>query len=224
MERRGFLQALAAGAAVIMLPSLAAEPFKAEVVAGELTTASGLTAWMKTTFNVTQALPTAFMNVKLEDLPLYGFSSDDVPKERIAYNAEGKPEAATFNHFVMAFGIEGDDPVEAERRLVQYAKTELEKKAEAGAPLFLRYEPKFSSERMMEFGETYMSWEQIGDRGIPDVLPEGVALDFETDSLRYVKREYTLNKLRLRLSLPMLPPEEERALGIAEGTPAKRIT
>lgn len=224
MERRGFLQALAAGAAIIMLPSLAAEPLKAEIVAGELTTAAGLTAWMNETFKVFQAEPTAFMNVKLADLPvLYGFSANDIPEERIVYDTDDRAAIATFNHFVMAFGIEGDDPVEAERRLVQYAQTALKEHAEAGAPLFLRVEPTFSSEKMNEYGDTYMTWEEIQDRGLPDALPENVELDFETDTLKYVKRRYTLNKLRLRLSLPTLTEDEEMALGITEGTRPKRI-
>lgn len=223
MNRRGFLQALGAGAAMIMLPSLAAEPLKAEIVAGELTTAAGLTAWLKTTFNVTQALPAAFMNVKLEDLPLYGFSSNEVPKEKIVYDSQNQPVAAKFDHFIMAFAIEGDDQVEAERRLVQYAQAELQEKAVEGSPLFLRFEPKFDSGSMTEYGDTFMTWEEICDKGMPDVLPEDVELDFNTDSLKYVKRRYTLNKLRLRLSLPTLPEEKKEALCIAEGSRPKRI-
>lgn len=228
MERRGFLQALAAGAAVVMLPSLAAETVAetASVAAGEVTTAAGLTTWMRNSFSVFDALPAAFMEVRTEDLPAkYGFSVEDIPEDKLAYNIEtGAPALVRFDHKVIAVGVEGDDPVAAERQLVAYVKDCLSEVAGDKAPLLLRVAPTFSSERMAEYGDTFMTWEQVHDRGMPDVLPENVEMDFETDTLRYVKRRYTLNKLRLRLSLPMLPCDKEEALYIPEGTRPKRIT
>lgn len=224
MKRRGFLQAIGAGAAMIMLPSLATEVLKdaAPVVAGVPTTAAGLTTWMRGSFNVFAAAPAAFMEIKTAELAGFGIDPKAVPPEKIVVDTAGNPAAAKFEHFVMAFGIEGDDPVEAERRLVEAAHKELSQ-IEGGIPLFLRVEPTFNREQITEFGDSYMTWEQINDTGMPDALPENVALDFQTDSLRYVKRKYTLNKLRLRLSLPTLPEDEEIALCITEGAPVKRI-
>jgi hypothetical protein len=227
MNRRGFLQSLAAGAAVVMLPSLASERVLGTAIptatALPATTAAGLTTWMRNTFAVTDALPAAFMTIKTHELAGFGVEFKDVPKEKLVHDpVTDEPVAAKFDHFVMAYGVEGDDPVEAERRLVEAAYNELSK-IEGGIPLFLRTTPTFSHERMAEYGDTYMTWEEINDRGMPEVLPENVEQDFSTDTLRYVKRRYTLNKLRLRLSLPTLPEEQEEALCITEGTRLKRI-
>ena len=223
MDRRKFLQMVGAGTAMVMLPSLAAEAAKPEIAAGIPATAAGLTEWMQSTFRVYNALPAAFMEIKTEELPNYGINAKDVPLEKIAVDEAGNPASAKFDHFVMAYGVEGDDPVEAERRLVQMAYEELSK-AEAGIPLFLRVEPNFTREKVTEFGDTYMTWEQLQDMDPAKlVIPEGVEQDFATDSLKYVKRKYTLNKLRLRLSLPTLSVDEEMALCIPEGSPVKRI-
>lgn len=222
MNRRGFLQTLAAGAAMVMLPSLATEVVSETPAVALPATAADLTAWINSTFRVFAAAPAAFLHVKIDEMPLYGFSEDAVPPEKLVFNEENKPVAAKFDHFVMAYGIEGDDPVEAERRLVEAAYKELST-VEGGVPLFLRFEPKFDSGPMTEYGDTFMTWEEISDKGLPDTLPDGVEMDFNTDSLKYVKRRYTLNKLRLRLSLPTLPEEKEEALCITEGSRPKRI-
>jgi hypothetical protein len=227
MDRRGFLKSLLAGGAVVMLPSLAAETVAelAPVVGEEVATAAGLTAWLRNSFSVFDAIPAAFMTVKTDDLPrLYGFSVDDISKDKLVYDTEtDKPAAACFNHKVIAVGMEGDDPVEAERKLVAYVKDCLSEVAGENVPLFLRVAPTFSSERMTEYGDTYMTWEEINDRGMPDEIPENVEMDFDTDTLKYVKRRYTLNKLRLRLSLPTQTIDKEEALYIEEGTRPKRI-
>jgi hypothetical protein len=224
MERRGFLQALGAGAAMIMLPSLASATIEAErVFEFPMNTTADLTAWMKHSFRVTAALPAAFMVLKPVELAEFGVRLEDVPKEKWVYSTTtDEPEAATFRHFVMAYGVEGDDPVEAEKRLVQAVQEELSK-IEGGIPLFLRVEPQFSKEQMVEYGDTFMTWEQIHDKGFPETLPDDVEVDAYSDSLKYVKRRYTLNKLRLRLSFPTLPEEKEEALCTIEGLPTKRI-
>lgn len=224
MERRGFLKTIGAGAAMVMLPSLATATVETErVFEFQMHTTADLTAWMQHKFRVFAAMPTAFMLVKPVELAGFGVRLDDVPKEKLVYSTTtDAPEAATFRHFVMAYGVEGDDPIEAEKRLVQAVQEELSK-VEGGIPLFLRVEPHFSREQMVEYGDTFMTWEEIHDRGLPETLPEGVAHDFATDSLKYVKRRYTLNKLRLRLSFPTLPEEKEEALCTPEGLPTKRI-
>ena len=227
MNRRGFLQSLAAGAAVIMLPALAEEAVPEILSAApEIpTTAAGLTTWMRGAFKVSDVAPMAYLEAKMADLPaLYGFSVADVPKEKFAGSYDETKDIVRFSHKVVCFCVEGDDPVEAERRLVEYAYEELKAVAGQDVPLLLRVAPVFSHEKLAEYGDTYMTWEDIQDKGMPDALPEDVELDFNTDSLKYVKRRYTLNKLRLRLSLPTLPDDAEEALSIAEGTSPKRIT
>lgn len=250
MERRGFLKFLGATGTLIMLPSLASEVVK-DVAAPALpaipATAAELTAWMQGSFKVFAAAPAAFMEVKAEELPkMYGFGIDDIPAERFAYNTDtGAVGSVRFNHFVMAFGTEGDDPVEAERRLVEAMHYELNK-LEANLPLFMRVEPQFRTEQVTEFGDTWMTWEQVQDRTdlleelervkdgriikytrrLPDAPltpPEGVELDIETGAYKYVKRKYTLNKLRMRMSLPTASLEIEDALATPEGGRTKRI-
>ena len=121
MERRGFLQALAAGAAVIMLPSLAVEATPVIGVPAAPATAAELTAWIQSRFRVFDMLPAAFMEVKVIDMPrLYGLSIHDLPNGDYAYDhVTDEAASVRFTHRVMAFGVEGDDPVEAERRLTQ---------------------------------------------------------------------------------------------------------
>lgn len=226
MNRRGFLQSLAAGAAVIMLPALAEEAVPELLSAApEIpTTAAGLTTWMRGAFNVTDVMPAAFATFKKDELLGFGVNLKDVPKEKLVYDpVTAEPVAAKFDHFIIAYGIEGDDPVKAEQLLVSVVYNNLNTLTDRGA-LFLRVAPTFSHEKMTEYGDTYMTWEDLQDKGMPDALPENVELDWDTDSLRYVKRRYTLNKLRLRLSLPTLPEDQAAELSIIEGTSPKRIT
>lgn len=250
MDRRGFLQSLAAGAAIVMLPSLAEKAVAAPIAEGVPTTAAALTNWMRASFNVFDALPAAFMEVPVKDLPtVYGFGIHDIPKDKFAENTNlDEIELVRFPHKVMCYGIEGDDPVEAERRLVAAAYEDLNGLTAAGKlPLFLRVTPTFSHERMTEYGDVWMTREDIEDRTdlqktvepvrdghmmkyvekvpeVPLAIPSNVELDWETQTLRHVKRRYTLNKLRLRLSLPTLSEEQEAAICLEEGTRPKRIS
>lgn len=225
MERRGFLQALSAGAAMVMLPSLASAALETErVFEFPMNTTADLTAWMQNKFRVFAAMPAAFMEVKAKELPkLYGFGIKDIPDGNFAHNSlTSEIETVRFTHRVMAYGIEGDDPVEAEKRLVQAMHKELST-VEGGIPVFLRVEPQFTRGEMIEFGETWKTPEQMQDSVELLTPPQDVEYDFDTDSYKYVKRKYTLNKLRVRLSFPTLPYEREEALCTIEGMPIKRI-
>ena len=257
MNRRGFLQSLAAGAAVIMLPSLAAETIKQEVITGVPATAAELQAWMMAQFACETAPATAFMEVPVEKaLAMYGFASQ--PNDRVAYDAEsGNPATVKYTHSTLAFGVEGDDPVEAERVLTQ-AMYEKFKELEKNTPILLRVVPVFSYEQVTEYGDTWMTREEIEDRvdiprgkketawmmkthdrhlvrwkfkpefspeNFPPIdVPDNVEHDFETDSLRYVKRKYTLNKLRVRLSMPTMTYDEQTAFApVCDGRKAIRV-
>lgn len=223
MNRRNFIQSLVAGAAVVMLPALAETP-KLVVERPEWvpTNASELTQWMEERFKCQVSEPRAFVEHKPEDLPkLYGFSASDIP------NLEKDAETVRFSHFVMAYSCIGDDPVHAEGRIVfaLYNKfLELEK----GTPLLWRVKPTFDTHHITEFGDTYMRWEELQDMSETAQVklankPDNVELDFETDSLRYVKRRYILNKVRMRLSLPTTPSEYVEAVETPEGGKTRRI-
>lgn len=224
MDRRGFLSSLAAGTAVLMLPSLATT---AQTIS--ITTASDLTAWASTHFVASTGPARSFFELPVaEAMRRYG---------KLPIN-EGD-EIFRFTYVTLAIGVEGDDPVEAERRLVQ-AMYERLSKAEKNQPLIWRVEPQFLRDEIIEFGDTWMNREEIEDRADipyshgetewmkkthdrhlvqwkfsppnnkieqPINVPDGVEYDFGTESLRYVKRKYTLNKLRMRVALPTVMSE-----------------
>jgi hypothetical protein len=165
-----------------------------------------------------------------------------------------------FIHKTVAYAIEGDDQVEAELRLAQAIHEKLNE-LEKQTPVIIRTQPEFTSEPMVEYGETWMTREQIEDRvdipilhrgelvatdwsnkqdkwwmdrywkkteringELPPIqIPEGVEHDFETDSLRYVNRKYTLNKMRMRISLPTVLDEDQTIFNVAEGAKTPRI-
>lgn len=223
MNRRNFLQSLIAGAAVVMLPALAETP-KTVVERPEWVpcTTYELTKWMEERFKCQMSAPRAFVEHKPEDLPLlYGFSASDIP------NLEKDAETVRFSHSVISYACEGDDPEYAETRIVQalYEKfLELEK----GTLLLWRVKPAFDKHHMVEFGDTYMRWEELQDMSpvAQEKLankPDNVELDFETDSLRYVKRRYVLNKVRMRLSFPLVPSEYIEEVRTEDGGKVKRI-
>lgn len=249
MKRRGFLQAIGAGAAIIMLPSLAANPTPALISESlPLATTADLTAWMGTRFACHMGEPRAFFELPIAEA-VRRFGCVDVDK-----NAE----LVRFTYKTIAIGIEGDDPVEAEKRLV-IAMAERLEQIEAHQPIVWRLQPQFTSEQITEFGDTWMTREEIEDRvdipyawgetewmkrthdrylvqwkfrptntleSLPPInVPEGVEHDVNTDSLKYVKRKYTLNKLRMRLTFPhMLDDDFADVLNInCEGRPTVRI-
>lgn len=126
--------------------------------------------------------------------------------------------------------VEGGSAEDAEMRLAQHFYDNFSK-LPAGQ-LVWRVKPEFESQEVTEWGETFLTAEQIEDevwkakkavrkngklRSYRDhaatlELPEGVALDPVTDSYRHINRRFTLHKMRMRLCLPHLHEQEEYVL------------
>lgn len=126
--------------------------------------------------------------------------------------------------------VEGGSAEDAEMRLAQHFYDNFSK-LPAGQ-LVWRVKPEFESQEVTEWGDTFLTAEQIEDevwkakkslrangrlRSYRDhaatlELPEGVALDPATDSYRHISRRFTLHKMRMRLCLPHLQEQEEYVL------------
>ena len=237
MNRRNFMQSLLAGAAVVMLPALAKATETAYAI--PMVTVADLTAWMEYRFNCRDMEPRSFIEHKKEDLPkLYGFSANDVPNI-------GEFDLFRIVPFVMAYACEGENKEEAEARLVQ-AMHEQFTALDNATPIIWRTKPTFESHQMTEYGDIWMTREQIEDRTdlnkemvrerngrmvkyvqrMPDTplqIPEGVEEDYDTGHLKYVKRRYTLNKVRMRIAMPTAPHDYIDDVKVAEGCRTQRI-
>ncbi len=215
MDRRNFMHSLMAGAALVMLPALgrAKEP----VCTFEMNTVADLTAWMEHRFVCSEMEPKAFVEHKKEDLPkLYGFSADSLPKNLGAFD--------TFRiiPFTVAYGCEDADSKTAEKRLVQtlYEKfSELPK----GTPVVWRVKPTFNHQNIAEYGDVWLSSENIEDGIDKGPIPADVELDFDTGHYKQVKRRFTLNKVRMRFSLPTIDSDFKHTVGTTEGSSPIRI-
>jgi len=220
MNRRNFLKTLSAGSMMIMLPSLS------EAVASNssLQTAKDLAEWMEARYECHVGEARAFMCLKEDQLKKYNLSMDDIPIENKVWDAvKNIPEAANLAYVTVAFAVEGNNLAVAERQLVNALKEKFEQEIPPQT-LIWRLKPEFTSDQMVEYGETYATREQIEDKLI-DVfsLPHNVEHDFETDSFKYVQRKYVLNKLRMRLVFPKQIAEDYDELTIANGDHPKRI-
>lgn len=218
MNRREFLQTIAAGSAMIMLPSLAISSSP-----DGLNTATDLTNWLEKRYECYTGEPKAFMNLDEEGLKKYNLSLNDLPIEsKIWHSDKDEIAAANLIYNTISFVVEGDDPEEAERQLVRA----LQEKFEEIPPqtLIWRVRPEFTSDRVTEYGETWATQEQIDD-GIVDIFvrPNDVEIDWNTSSYKHVKRKYVLNKLRMRLVFPKQIAEDYEELTIADGCHPKRI-
>jgi hypothetical protein len=77
---------------------------------------------------------------------------------------------------------------------------------------------------MTEYGDTWATREQIDDKLMTHfIMPADVEYDFVSDSYKYVKRRYVLNKLRMRLALPKQLAEDYEDLTVVSGSHPKRI-
>jgi hypothetical protein len=186
MERRGFLKTLAAGAAMIMLPSLATSSTPPRVFAFPMKTAEDLAAWMQNNFKCFISEPRSFIEVLAKDVPkIYGFRATDMP------GVSEDDEIVRFIHKTVAYAIEGDDPVEAERRLALAIYEKLDE-LKAQTPVIIRTQPEFTSEPMIEYGETWMTREQIEDRVDIPILQRGelVATDWSDRQDKWWMEKY----------------------------------
>jgi hypothetical protein len=221
MDRRGFLKTLAAGSVMVMLPSLAKTiPLDAPL---SLKTVDDLTAWMEGRYECYMGEPKAFMNLDKNGLKKYNLTFDDLPVETNIWDiTDTKVAAANIVYSTVAFAVEENNPVKAEQQLVQALKERFEEVAPQ--TLIWRVKPQFTSDKMTEYGETWATREQIDDKLVlHSMIPDNVEYDYDSDSYKYVKRRYVLNKLRMRLALPKQLAEDYEDLTTPSGGHPKRI-
>lgn len=219
MNRREFLQTIAAGSAMIMLPSLA----ESVVSKSELSTVEDFTAWMEGRYECYMGEARSFMCLTEEGLKKYNLSLNSMPIENKFWDTDGdKFVGVNLIYKTVVFAVEGDDSEDAEKKLVQA----LQEKFEEIPPqtLIWRVKPQFTSDRITEYGETWATHEQIEDGTMNHIVrPADVEIDFNTGSYKHVKRKYVLNKLRMRLVFPKQIAEDYDELTISEGGRPKRI-
>lgn len=202
MDRRSFLGALAAGTLTVLLPSTAK---LAPIQEFYTPTAAGLSKWMEDRFIASMGEARAFFELPIAEA-IHRYGKIDLNNVVTSLDEPSTPHTARFVYITFAIATEGDDPVVAEARLVQAMMERLEE-IEAKQHVVWRVKPHFEHDQITEFGDTWMTREEIEDGFNYGPTPEGVELDFNTESFRYVKRKYTLNKLRMRLVFPNMSSE-----------------
>lgn len=151
-----------------------------------------------------------------------------------------------YEYMTYVCAVEGGSAEDAEMRLAQHFYDNFSK-LPAGQ-LVWRVKPEFESQEVTEWGDTFLTAEQIEDKvwqikervrkdrkltSYRDLaatmeLPDGVELDPSTDSYRYIKRRFDLHKMRMRLCLPHLYDHEQEecvlpSLMAQEGGMAPRL-
>ncbi len=127
-----------------------------------------------------------------------------------------------YEYMAYVCAVEGGSAEDAEMRLAQHFYDNFSK-LPAGQ-LVWRVKPEFESQEVTEWGDTFLTEEQIEDKvwqikervrkdrkaasyrdfAATLELPDSVELDPSTDSYRYIKRRFALHKMRMRLCLPHL--------------------
>ena len=222
MERRSLLKALVGGAGFLMLPELA-KASQSGLMPWEkpapIKNANQLTEWLNKNFDCRMGEPTAFMEVKKEDFDKYF-----IPASLKSMNVEGS-DVARMIYATLCFAYKGDNITDAEEKLCYYFQEGFKELiGKEKKQIFWRLEPNFGSDIVYEWGDTYMTHEEIEDSFNKEdiVIPKGVVLDFNTHSYRYVKDKYRLNKLRMRLFMPEVPFDQMVGYKL-EGTEPTRI-
>lgn len=211
MQRRNFLVALTAGAALPLLPSLAAAE-AAPLVNTQVWTAATLTAEMETLFACRMGPAAAFFEVvkgtdKIVETPL-----------TIPY----PPEYDRFIYQTYGFAVEGGDAWLAEHQLAKHFYDEFSKFDTKH--LVWRRKPEFDTQEVTEYGAVWAKREDVED-GFVDLSkkPDNVELDFFTGNYRYVTRKYPLHRMTMRL---VFTDQKDVPVSLArqEGMPLPRIT
>jgi len=218
MDRREFLKTLAAGSAMVLLPNIATT----EPIGVDLLTVDDLTRWMEKRYECFNGQPMSFMELDAPMLASFGLSMKHIPVENTVPDENGEQRIRII-YSTVAYAMEADDPAIAQHAIVKAVCDSFEKYAPP-QKLIWRVKPQFDTGPITYYGDTYMSWEEIHDKGMPESLPPNVEMDFDTDSFRYVVRRATLNKVRMRLAFPTMPDEDYDAFCINEGCSPRRIT
>lgn len=241
MKRRGFLQIFGAVVAHAALPMLAAET---TVAAAEAPwTTARLATEMDLMFNSRLGPAMAFFELTPNDgvkyAELVGAMGEQHDVMRVTYQS-------------FAVGIEGGTAEAAEAQLAKHFYDEFQRYAMDRPLMYWRRKPQFESHEIVEYGETFLTAEEIEDEtwrftnvGDPVwrktahgqmvstqrrhfdptaqlVIPEGVELDWTTNSYRYVTKRTQLHKMSMRLAIPQCWGNMEQ-LAHPAGEPVTRI-
>lgn len=213
MERRSFLGLLIAGAAAPLLPALAADA--PPLANAQIWTAETLAVEMEKMFSCRMGPAMAFFEV-----------TRDTGVDRHVYETYG-------------FAVEGGEAWEAEHRLASHFYEQFSQVENKN--LVWRRKPRFETEEVTEYGDTWRTSEEIEDRKyqveeyvdlngrtrsryLPErtlEVPEGVELDFLTGNYRHVTRKYPLHRMTMRLVFT--DDLATSTFARAEGMPLPRI-
>ena len=131
--------------------------------------------------------------------------------------------STVLKYITCMFCLEEDDPVVAEKRLSEYFYSRFKHFAQDRPELIWRVKPEFDRKEIYEFDKVFMTNEDFEDaRDYRNLyVPENVAYDFETDTYRFYKNKFWLNRIRSRLAIPEVP--SIHYFGLPEGVKAERI-
>jgi len=219
MKRRIFLQSIGAGAITLALPVV-----HSRTGWSGPTCAKSLTEWMESKFYCVMGEPTAFM-----DLPKHDANKFFTDASLKALDPAGDAQIIRISYDTLAYAVEGYTAKEAESMLAKHFYEGLKELDEGDRKQIVwRVKPQFKSDYIREWGDTYLTAEELEDKAYNNVskddlkIPENAQFDFDTNSYRYVKKSYYLHRIRMRLAMPEVNFEQIDSYKL-EGKTAKRI-
>jgi len=219
MKRRSFLQAIGAGAITLAAPVV----YSGTGWSGP-TCARSLTEWMESKFYCVMGEPSAFMELQKHDANK--FFTDASMK---VLDPAGDHQIIRISYDTLVYAVEGYTAKEAEAMLAKnFYEGFKELDENDRKQIVWRVKPQFGSDYVREWGDTYLTSEQLEDKAYNNIkecdleIPEGVQFDFNTNSYKYVKKSYYLHKMRMRLAMPEVNFEKISAYKL-EGEQPTRI-
>jgi len=219
MKRRSFLQAIGAGAITLAAPVV----YSGTGWSGP-TCARSLTEWMESKFYCVMGEPSAFMELQKHDANK--FFTDASMK---VLDPAGDHQIIRISYDTLSYAVEGYTAKEAEAMLAKHFYEGLKELDDGDRKQIVwRVKPQFKSDYIREWGDTYLTAEELEDKAYNNVskddlkIPEDAQFDFDTNSYRYVKKSYWLHRIRMRLAMPEVNFEQIDSYK-PEGSTAKRI-
>ena len=121
-----------------------------------------------------------------------------------------------------AAGILNTSEDDAKRQLTQYFVDKFTKYSKNRPELWWRVEPQFASIEVINWGETWMTAEDVEDKGKPEIIPASIEYDFDSGSYKYVNSKEMLYRMRFRLTIPS-HFEQLRTIAKVEGEEIRKI-
>jgi hypothetical protein len=201
MNKRSFLKAVGISAGFVMLPSLAME------VSTGINNCADLTTAMESMFTCKMGEPKAFMEFTKEQAEKFftpavcSLAAREYEQTWAEYSSDN---IIRLTYQTFAYGIKGGTAEDAERKLSQYLYNRFKQLAENDKKMLVwRIKPVFYSYQHINFGDTWMTPEQIEDlKGLELNIPENVEYNFSTGSYNYVVEKTTVHHIRMRMVLP----------------------